>query len=319
MKRIFLAIVVLASGYSAFAQQDPQYTMYMFNQLAINPAYAGSRECLSATAHYRTQWTGIDGAPKTMSFGIHSPLNNERVALGLQVVNDQLGVTNTTNITATYAYRIPVTAKSKLSFGLQATMTNYQNNLTNVITAAASGNADGVFNSNQSLILPNFGAGLYWYSDKAYLGITVPHIINNQLESRSYTAINSTSAQQFRHLFMMAGYMFKLSEAVKFKPSAMLKYAPNSPIETDLNGSFLLYDALWLGASWRSDVSSLRDNLTESVDFMAIYEINQMLRLGMAYDLTTTKFNSYTNGTYEFMVGYDFRHKMDRMLTPRYF
>ncbi len=321
MRKIILSFGLMVSGIAAFAQQDPQYTMYMFNQMAVNPAYAGSRECLSATAHYRTQWTGIDGAPQTLSFGIHSPIGNERIAVGLQVVNDRLGVTNSTNVSGIVAYRLPVTKKSKLSIGLQATVTNYLNNLASVATAAATGNTDPVFggNSNQSLLLPNFGAGAYWYSDKGYLGITVPHLIDNHLESKSNTAINTAAAQQFRHLFVMAGWMFKLSDVVKFKPSVMLKYAPNSPVETDFNGCFLLYDALWLGASWRSDVSSLRDHLTESTDFMAIYEINQMMRIGLAYDLTVTKLSGYNYGTYELMLGYDFRKKMDRMLTPRYF
>ena len=316
MKKIFFSVILIIVGYVAFAQQDPQYTMYMFNQMAVNPAYAGSRECLSATAHYRTQWTGIDGAPRTLSFGIHSPLSNERIALGLQVVNDRLGVTNSTNISGIFAYRLPVTAKSKLSIGLQATITNYLNNLANATTTSGG---DPVFNTNTNLLLPNFGAGAYWYSQKGYIGITVPHLIDNHLEDKSNTTINSVAAQQFRHLFAMAGYLFKLSDVVKLKPSVMLKYAPKSPVETDLNASFLLYDALWLGASWRSDVSSLRDHLTESVDFMAIYEINQMMRIGLAYDLTTTKLSGYNYGTYELMLGYDFNRKMDRMLTPRYF
>lgn len=318
MKKILLTLVVVVTSLQLFAQQDPQYTMYMFNQMAVNPGYAGSRECISATAHYRTQWTGIDGAPKTLSFGIHSPIGNERLALGLQVVNDRLGVTNSTNVSGVVAYRLPVTKKSKLSIGLQATVTNYLNNLASVTAAAAAG-SDPSFNTNTNLMLPNFGTGAYWYSDKGYLGLTVPHLINNHLEEKSNTAINSSAARQFRHLFVMAGWMFKLSDVVKFKPSVMLKYAPNSPVETDLNGCFLLYDALWLGASWRSDVSSLRDHLTESTDFMAIYEINQMMRIGLAYDLTITKLSGYNYGTYELMLGYDFRKKMDRMLTPRYF
>ena len=317
MKKTITFIVLVLSSIVLYAQQDPQYTMYMFNQLAVNPAYAGSRECLSATAHYRLQWAGIDGAPKTLSFGIHSPLGNERLALGLQVVNDRLGVTNTTNVSGIIAYRIPVTNKSKLSIGMQATVTNYLNNLSSALTAASTG-SDPSFNTNSNLLLPNFGTGAYWYSEKGYIGVTVPHLINNHLEDKSTVAISS-AAKQYRHLIVMAGYMFKLSDVVKFKPSVMLKYAPNSPVETDLNGCFLLYDALWLGASWRSDVSSLRDHLTESTDFMAIYEINQMMRIGLAYDLTLTKINNYSYGTYELMLGYDFRKKMDRMLTPRYF
>lgn len=316
MKKFLLITTIVLAGLKTFAQQDPQYTMYMFNQLAVNPAYAGSRECLSATAHYRNQWVGVDGSPKTLSFGIHSPLNNEHIGLGLQVVNDKLGVSNTTNVTGAYAYRIPVTKRAKLAVGLQATVTSYSNKLADAITANTT---DGTFKTNSSLLLPNFGAGVYLNGPNAYVGMTVPHLVNNHLAEKSGNAVSESAARQFRHLFLMAGCMLKISEAVKFKPSGLLKYAPNSPVETDLNASFLLYDALWLGASWRSDVSALRDKLTESTDFMVIYEINQMMRMGVAYDLTISRLNTYTNGTYEIMLGYDFKHKMDRMLTPRYF
>jgi type IX secretion system PorP/SprF family membrane protein len=315
MRKIFLAVLVL-SGLSTYAQQDPQYTMYMFNQLAINPGYAGSRDCLSATAHYRNQWVGIDGSPKTLGFGIHSPLNNEHVGLGLQVVNDKLGVTNTTNISGSYAYRIQVSPKGKLALGLQASVTNYTNKLTDAITSATN---DNTFGKNTNLLLPNFGAGLYYSTPKAYIGATIPHLINNHLESKSNQSGNGIAARQFRHLFLMGGFVTKISEAVKFKPNVLLKYAPNSPIETDLNASFLFHDALWLGATWRSDVSTLRDKLTESVDFMVVYEINNNLRMGVAYDLTISRLNTYTPGTYELMLGYDFNRKMDKMLTPRYF
>jgi type IX secretion system PorP/SprF family membrane protein len=316
MKRIILASVIVFSFIRSYGQQDPQYTMYMFNQLAVNPAYAGSRDCLSATAHYRNQWVGIDGSPKTVSFGIHSPLSNEKVGLGLQVVNDKLGVTNVTNITGSYAYRMAVSTKAKLSIGLQATVTNYTNRLSDAILASSN---DNTFKANTNLLLPNFGAGLYYNAPTYYLGATIPHLINNNLEEKTGNVVNTTAARQFRHLFLMGGFVMKISEAVKFKPNALLKYAPNSPVQTDLNASFLFHDALWLGATWRSDVSVLRDKLTESMDFMAIYEINNNLRLGVAYDLTISKLYQYTPGTYELMLGYDFNKKQDKMLTPRYF
>jgi type IX secretion system PorP/SprF family membrane protein len=316
MKKIILVVIVAFSFAKTYGQQDPQYTMYMFNQLAINPGYAGSRDCLSATAHYRNQWVGIDGSPKTIGFGVHSPLNNEHVGLGFQVVNDKLGVSNTTNISGSYAYRIQVSPKGKLALGLQATVTNYTNKLTDAITTATN---DNTFGKNTNLLLPNFGAGLYYSTPKAYIGATIPHLINNHLEEKSGVSGNAKAARQFRHLFLMGGLITKISEAVKFKPSVLLKYAPNSPVETDINASFLFHDALWLGATWRSDVSTLRDKLTESIDFMAAYEINNNLRIGVAYDLTISRLNTYTPGTYELMLGYDFNRKMDKMLTPRYF
>lgn len=315
MKKIFL-IVLLAIGFKAQAQQDPQYTMYMFNQLALNPAYAGSRGCLSATAHYRIQWVGVAGAPKTLSFGVHSPLHNERVSLGFQVVNDQLGVTNMTNIAGSYAYRIPITEKIKLAAGLQASISNYTNDL---VKAANAGVTDKTFSVNESLILPNFGAGLYLNSPNSYIGVTVPHIVNNKLVEKTNNVVTEEQARQFRHLFVMAGTVIKLTDALKLKPSGIMKFAPHAPIEYDGNLMVGFYDALWLGATWRSDVSNVRDKLTESLDFIALYEINKKMRIGVAYDQTFTNIRTAQKGTYEFLVGYDFLKDPDRMVTPRYF
>jgi type IX secretion system PorP/SprF family membrane protein len=316
MKKIVISLVFLALGWSAKAQQDPQYTMYMFNQLALNPAYAGSRGCLSATAHYRTQWVGVDGAPKTLSFGIHSPLKREHVALGLQVINDQIGVTNTTNIVGSYAYRIALNKKAKLSIGLQAVVTNYKNQLSSVTTSIVN---DQSFRLNESLLLPNFGAGLYYNTENTYIGLTIPHLINNNLESKSSNVISAAQAKQFRHLFVMAGTVIPINDFIKLKPSGIFKFAPNSPIEVDGNVSALFYDALWFGVSWRSDVSTVRAKLTESLDFILIYELNKRTRIGVAYDQTLTDIRTVQKGSYEFLVGYDFIKEPLKMLTPRYF
>ncbi len=320
MNSFFKILSILLLGFisiQTYAQQDPQYTMYMFNQLAVNPGYAGSRGCLSATAHYRTQWVNIDGAPRTLGFGLHSPLRNEKVGLGLQVVNDQLGVTNSTNIAGIYSYRLPVSDKGTLSIGLQAVITNYVNDLSKVTTQQA----DQTFSSvnNQNLLLPNFGTGIYYTTGRFYLGATIPHLINNKLEAKSNNVINTAAAKQFRHLFLMSGIVVDLTDDVKFKPSVLLKYAPNSPAELDANASFLFVNALWLGATWRSDFSAAKLKSTESIDFMAIYELNQNMRAGMAYDMTMSDIRRFNKGTYEFLLGYDFDQKRDKILTPRYF
>ncbi len=316
MKKLFLSILLAGSLLAAKAQQDPQYTMYMFNQLALNPAYAGSRGCLSSTVHYRTQWVGVEGAPKTLSFGVHSPLKKDHIALGLQVVNDQIGVTKTTNIAGSYAYRIAVGKRAKLAIGLQAILTNYANQLTKVTTSILN---DAPFQLNESLVLPNFGAGAYFNTENSYIGLTIPHLINNNLEKKSNNVINEIQAKQFRHLFLMAGTVVPLNDFIKLKPSGILKFAANSPVEVDANASLLFYDALWIGATWRSDVSAVRKKLTESMDFVVIYELNKKMRVGVAYDQTLSDIRSVQKGSYEFLVGYDFMKEPLKMLTPRYF
>ena len=316
MKKFILIMVLSISFVAVKAQQDPQYTMYMFNQLALNPAYAGSRDCLSSSVHYRTQWVGIDGAPKTLSFGLHAPLKRKHIALGLQVVNDQIGVTKTTNIAGSYAYRINLSKKAKLAVGLQAVLTNYANQLTKVTTSIIN---DVPFQNNESLVLPNFGAGVYYNTDNTYIGLTIPHLINNNLESKLGSAINSIQAKQFRHLFLMAGTVVPVNDFVKLKPSGILKFASNSPIQVDANMSVLFYDALWLGVTWRSDASSARKKLTESMDFVMIYELSKKMRIGVAYDQTISDIRSSQKGSYEFLVGYDFIKEPLKMLTPRYF
>jgi type IX secretion system PorP/SprF family membrane protein len=316
MKKIIIALALIACISKTYAQQDPQYTMYMWNQLAANPAYAGSRECLSSTLHYRTQWVGVKGAPKTISFGIHSPLKNERVSLGLQIVNDKLGVSNMTNVAACYAYRIPVSPKAKLAIGLQALISNFNDRF---LSTSPTQSGDGLLSSNVNKTFPNFGAGLYYNTDKAYVGLSVPHLINNKLSEGTNGLITADQARQYRHLFLMGGYLHTVSDAFKIKPSFVLKYAPNSPWETDLNVSALLYEALWLGVTWRSDFSNQKTKATESIDLMAIYEITSNMRAGIAYDITATKLGSFNKGTYEFLLGYDFNHNRGQLLTPRYF
>jgi type IX secretion system PorP/SprF family membrane protein len=318
MKKIILAIIASMGIITAQAQQDPQYTMYMFNQLALNPAYAGSRGCVSTTAHYRTQWVGVDGAPKTLSFGIHSPLRNERVSLGLQVVNDKIGLSNTTGLTGSYAYRIPISRKAKIAFGLQASVSSYTKDLTKAVTVQGN---DVSFNQQpiKNLLLPNVGAGIYLNTPGSYVGVTIPHLVNNKLETKSGGTVTADQARQYRHLFLMAGTVIPLGQSVKMKPSGILKFAPNSPIQTDVNLSFLFVEALWLGVTWRSDVSTQRDHLTEGLDAIAMYEVNKRLRIGIAYDQTLTSIRTAQKGSYEFLLGYDFVKQNDKLLTPRYF
>ncbi|MEY2828650.1 MAG: hypothetical protein RIQ33_508 [Bacteroidota bacterium] len=318
MKKILFVLVCSALATTKiFAQQDAQYTMYMWNQLSVNPAYSGSRECLSATALYRTQWLKMDGAPKTLNVGIHSPLRNERVGVGLNITSDQIGISSFTNVSGSYAYRIPVNQVGKLSFGLQATITTISHRF-NELTVFDQGD-ENFANPIKNFTVANFGTGLYYNTSKSYIGLAVPHIVNNKLYEKSNGTVSQTTSRQYRHLFLMAGRVFSISDAVKIKPSALMKFVPHAPTEVDANLTFILSDALWLGASFRSNFSKVATDKIESIDLMATYEINNAIRLGFAYDITLTKLNNYNRGSYEVMLGYDLNQMNRKIATPRYF
>jgi type IX secretion system PorP/SprF family membrane protein len=314
MKKLILILFCALSMTQLFAQQDEHYTMYFFNTLPQNPGYAGSREVISMVGLYRTQWTAIEGSPKTISFSIHSPMRNDRVGLGLNVVNDQLGVTNMTRLGGSYAYRIPVGNNGgKLAIGLQGTVLSLTNNLSTLSPTQA--NDPTLANNVKNMLIPNIGAGLYYYTQKMYLGLSMPHMINFKLD-KSETANNADSiARQFSHVFATAGIVLPLGNDIKLKPAIMAKYVPGTanfgaPLSVDLNVSALIKEALWLGASYR---------VGDSYDFIVGYQFNRQLRAAYAYDLTSSELNRVSGGTHEIMLGYDFNFDRSRIVTPRYF
>lgn len=315
MKRLILILISAFMMTQLLAQQDEHYTMYFFNTLPQNPAYAGSREVISMVGLYRTQWTAIEGSPKTISFSLHSPLRNDRVGLGFNVVNDQLGVTNMTRLTGDYAYRIPVGSNGgKLAIGLQASVLSFTNNLSklnpndlNDLTLAKD---------VKNLLLPNIGAGLYYYTQKMYLGLSMPHMINFKLDDQEVSkSSDSVIARQFTHLYGTAGIVLPLGKDIKLKPSLMAKYVPGTsyygaPISVDVNLSALIKEALWLGASYR---------VGDSYDFIIGYQFNRQFRAAYAYDLTNSELKRVSGGSHEIMLGYDFNFDRSRIVTPRYF
>ena len=303
-KLIIACLLVLCTGSAALAQQDVMFTQYMFNGLVLNPAYAGSHEALSATVMAREQWTGIDGAPSTQSLAVHSPLFNEKIALGALVINDNIGVTNETNIYFSYAYRIDF-GRGKLSMALQTGLGQYNNALSEVFLTG--GNNDNSFASNDvRALLPNFGAGLYYYTPRFYAGFSVPHILNNEYDRSNATTI----AKQIRHYFFTTGYVVDVNHWLKWKPNLLVKAVEGAPLSFDINSNFLLADVLWLGASWRS---------FDSIDLLVELQINNQFRFGYAYDITTTELSRVNNGSHEIMLNYIFKFSKEKVVTPRYF
>lgn len=290
------------SGLSGYGQQDPLFTQYMFNGLAINPAYAGSKEQLSLTLLARKQWMNMEGAPSTQTFSAHSPMKNERVALGLTFINDKIGVSHQYGINGVYAYRIPF-KKGKISLGLQAGVKRYKSAFTSLLIQ----HPDPAFASDEvSSYMLNFGTGLYYSTDLFYLGLSVPHLLNNRLANSPI----STYGSQFRHYFLTSGYVFNLSPDIKLKPSILLKMVEGAPVQLDFNTNVLINDVLWVGASYRS---------FSSFNFITQLQLTDQLSLGYAYDISLGKLRRFSEGGHELVISYNFSFFGTKVLTPRYF
>lgn len=309
MKKLGITIAcffaIFGSIHTASAQQDPMYSMYMFNGMAVNPAYAGSREKPVITAIYRHQWTGLQGAPKTVTLSGHAPLLNDKIGVGLTLMNDNIGVFNTLTLMGSYAYRLPVGEKGKLCFGLNVEINNFRANWQNLALTDVN---DNVFiGSRNNIFSPNFGAGLYYYTEKFYAGASVPHFLNMSLTEHLSVEGTDMVARQWKHYFATTGAVFGLGENVKFKPSVMCKYVKNAPFQVDFNAAFLFKEALWIGASYRTG---------DAVSGMVEYNFSKGLHIGYSYDFTITELNDYSSGTHEIMISYEFQKKQ-AYLTPR--
>ncbi len=325
----FLAFAILI-GQFAYAQQEPMFTKYMFNSLIFNPAYAGSKDYLSIGLLHRTQWYEIEGAPHTQTLTAHTPLRNERVGVGFSLVNDIIGPSKTTGANLIYSYRIPI-GNSKLCIGLQGGLESYRAdwsslNLENI--------TDPSFQTNVSKLLPNFGAGLYFYNRSFYIGASVPHLVEYDLRQEQDLEIY---ARQVRHYYFMTGLAIPLNgDALIFKPSILVKNVGldksaskleafkniGAPNEFDIDISFLFQETLWLGASFRSAFNAFgKEKLSsyDSADIWLSYLMKNGFRIGAAYDYPLTELSNVTSGAFEIMLGYEFNFKEKRIVTPRYF
>lgn len=306
MKRIGIILSVLLSSLSVLGQQDAMYSQYMFNTLAINPAYAGSRDILSATALFRTQWVGIEGAPETQTISFDTPLRNKRLGLGLQVFNDHIGVTNLSGGFVSFAYRIPM-EKSTLAFGLQGGASHFKADFSSV--DLGNPGMDPAFLQNTDQTLLNFGAGIYFNTNRFYLGVSVPHLLNNTLNNNSVVS-NGLVARQYLHLFVASGYVFNLSEDFKLKPSFLFKGIQGAPIQLDLNTNLWIKDRFSVGAQYRTNAG---------IAAMVEVQINPQIRMGYSYDRSVTKLANFNSGSHEIMLRYEFGFQKDGVLSPKHF
>lgn len=300
-----LAIASLISN----AQQDPMYSQYMFNTQTINPAYAGTWESIGFMVLARQQWTGLAGTPKTYSFSMQAPLKNEKVALGLNVINDKVGLEKRFYVFGDYSYLAPINRTTNLRLGLKGGFTNYSNDL-NAYQTFSNGDPafQGVINKQ---FMPNLGVGAFLYGEKFYMGLSVPKVINNVFDSNLQ---NSSVESELRHYYFMAGLVFDLGENVKFKPTMLTKATFTSdygaPVQLDLTANFLIKEQFWLGAMYRTG---------DSFGFIAQWIFDKKLRIGYAVDFTTTNLRNVSNGSHEIMISYELKFLKEKFVSPRYF
>ncbi|MCX6291103.1 MAG: type IX secretion system membrane protein PorP/SprF [Bacteroidetes bacterium] len=308
MKKILTIIFIITALQQAKAQQDILVSQYMFNHLLLNPAYAGSKEYMMATLLYRKQWVNFKGAPETEIATLHGPLGNKALGWGLTVSNDHIGVTNRTDGYLSLAYHLKLNNTFKLGMGIKAGGDFYSFKNSDLKYWDTS---DPTFaGDKQTGFQPNLGAGLYLYSETFYAGLSVPTIISYDPTKSLSVSGGELVPHQVRHYFATAGIVIPVSDDVIAKPSVLVKYVGNAPVEADINLNFLFANLLWVGGSYRTGDS-----------FVAMIELqfSKQWRIGYSYDFTMTDIKNYSTGSHEIMLGYDFGYDIMKVKTPRYF
>ena len=271
------------------AQQRPIQSLYMFDPLLVNPAYAGTQVQLSATAIYRNQWVNLEGAPKTFTATIHSGFKKTKMGLGVIMGNDQIGIHNDFSFYGVYSYKIQVTQKGTLSMGIQGGFNNIRSDYTKLNLKNLN---DPNLSGQLTKMNPNVGAGVFYYQKDLYLGFSVPQIINNSVFD---VEGNGSLSKQLRYYYISGGFTKSLTHNLKVLPSTLIRIQEEAPVSFDINTTFVLYDVVGLGVSYR---------LNEGMVGLFELQINENFHVGYAYDFTTSALNQFSNGSHEIMVNY---------------
>ena len=287
----------------SYGQQDAQFTQYMYNTININPAYAGSRGAMSIFALHRTQWVGLDGAPTTNAASINTPINNSNLGLGVSFVNDKIGPTNENTISGDLSYTIPTSENFKLSFGMKATANLFNLNV-DKLNPADQG--DPQFQNLRNVFTPNVGAGIYYHSDKAYLGLSVPNFIQTNRYNDNQVAIFKEKI----NYYLIGGYVFDLSYDIKFKPAFLTKLVEGSPLQVDISANFMFIEKVVVGVAYR---------WSAAMSAMVGFQVTDGMYIGYGYDLETTNLENYNSGSHEIFLRYEIFKNNEKVITPRFF
>ncbi|HYD91653.1 MAG TPA: type IX secretion system membrane protein PorP/SprF [Flavobacterium sp.] len=303
MKTKFILIVSLFAGLYSFAQQDPQYTQYMYNTVNVNPAYAGSRGVTSIFGLYRAQWIGLDGAPETATVSLHAPVG-KNVGLGFSVINDRIGPMDNNTLSGDFSYTLKTSENWKLALGIKAKI-NLLNVDYNKLSIRIQDDVMFANNINNDFS-PNVGAGLYWYSDRSYIGLSVPSFIETEHYSHNDLAV----VKERLHFYLIGGHVFNLSYNWQFKPAVMIKTVSGSPLQADVSANFLYDQKLTLGLAYRWDAA---------FSALAGFQITDGFFAGYAYDMETTRLQDYNSGSHEIFLRFELFNKSKKIVNPRFF
>jgi len=293
----------MLTGVVSYAQQDAQFTHYMYNTININPAYAGSRGALSIFGLHRTQWVGLDGAPVTNAVSVNTPINGTNLGVGFSLVNDKIGPTNENNFSADVSYSIQTSESYKLSFGIKAT-----GNFFNLDRSQLNPEnpADDNLQEIDNKFTPNIGAGVYFHSDKFYAGVSVPAF----LETTRYSDNDFSVNKERLNYYFIAGYIFDISPSLKFKPALLTKMTMGAPLQIDVSGNFLINEKFVIGAAYR---------WSAALSGMVGFQVTDGIFIGYGYDLETTELKNYNSGSHEIFARFELFNNFDRITTPRFF
>ncbi|PHS51127.1 MAG: hypothetical protein COB01_11145 [Lutibacter sp.] len=297
-RKLFLRVSALLFTVVLFGQQDTQYTQYMYNMNILNPAYAGSKGVTSIGLLGRTQWVGVEGAPQTLTLSLHSPIANQ-VGLGFSIIHDEIGPVKEDNVYADFSYTVNTSTEGRLAFGLKAGVTFLG------VRELTTVDPDPL-NDPINIATPNFGTGIFYYTDTFYLGLSVP----NFLETRHLENDNgqSSSASEKMHFFLTSGYVFEINDNLKFKPSTMVKAISGAPVSVDLSGNILIQGKFEFGLSYRLD---------DSISAIVGVNVSENFRIGYAYDQTVSNFEQLNTGSHEILLLFDFNRR--NIKSPRFF
>lgn len=305
--RTLIGALAFASSLSASGQQEVMVSQYMFNGLFLNPAYAGSHGYTSSSLLHRAQWVQMDGAPRTSMAAIDGSLLNGKMGVGFSLVHDQIGVSRDLDMSGHYAYHLRTGSRSRLALGLRAGLSIYSARLSDLVYWDSN---DPMYQGNiQNKPVGKFGFGLYWYDASSYIGLSIPTIYAAD-KGITVDAEGALDHYFTQHYYLQAGKVFPLGEFFDVKPSTVIKYQPEAPLQADVNCNFLYKERIWFGAGYRTG---------DAVVGMIEYQATPQLRIGYAYDMNTSRLRTYNTGSHEVMLGFDFGKDLIKIKTPRYF